>query len=133
MENNPYQQLPSGQVFVQRTVMIDPTGAPVTLSAVTERTVLTADGQRVTEVTTTYPQTAEGVLLSEPRTVYRCGSCGSQPLLRVMRCAGCGRATCAPCTVLIGGAAVCRACAHVPFLQQLIALVLGGLAWLRPR
>ena len=131
--DNPYQQPPPGQVYMQRTVMIDPSGVPVTLSALTERTVLTADGQRVTEVTTTYPQTAEGVLLSEPRTVYRCGSCGIQPLLRVTRCAGCGRATCAPCTTLIEGATICRSCAHVPFLQNLIALFVGGLAWLRPR
>lgn len=131
--DNPYQTPPPGQVFVQRTVMIDPTGAPVTLSALTERTVLTPDGQRVTEITTTLPQTAEGVLLHDLRTVYRCAACGIQPLLRVMRCVGCGRATCAACTTLIEGETVCRPCAEVPFLQKLINLFLRGLAWLRPR
>jgi len=131
--DNPYQNPPPGQVYVQRTVMIDPTGAPVTLSALTERTVLTPDGQRVTEVTTTLPQTAEGVLLNELRTVYRCAACGILPLLRVMRCVGCGRATCATCTTLIEGETVCRLCAEVPLLQQLINFVLRSLTWLRPR
>lgn len=131
--DNPYQTPPPGQVFVQRTVMLDPTGAPVTLSALTERTVLTADGQRVTEVTTTLPQTAEGVLLHDLRTVYRCASCGTQPLIRVMRCAACGRATCAPCTSIIDGETVCAPCAKVPLLHQLFHLIARGLAWLCPR
>lgn len=131
--DNPYQTAPPGQVYVERTVMLDPTGAPVILSALTERAVLAGDGQRVTEVTKTLPQTAEGVLLHDLRTVYRCASCGAQPLLRVMRCAGCGRATCAPCTTFSEGVTLCRPCAHVPLLQQLINLFLRGLTWLRPR
>lgn len=131
--DNPYQHPPQDQVFVQRTVMIDPTGAPVTLSAVTERTIIGADGQRVTEITTAFPQTAEGVLLHEPRTVYRCASCGVQPLLRVMRCAACGRATCAPCTTFVEGATVCRPCAHIPWWAVLLKLILAGASWLRPR
>jgi hypothetical protein len=131
--DNPYQTPPPGQVYVQRTVMIDPTGAPVTLSALTERTVLTPDGQRVTEITRALPQTIEGVLLDDLRTVYRCAACGAQPLVRVMRCAGCGRATCAPCTTLIEGETVCRPCAEVPLLQQILNFIVRGIAWLRPR
>ena len=130
--DNPYQTPTPEQIFVQRTVMIDPTGAPVTLSALTERTIVTPDGQRVTEITTTLPQSVEGVLLNEPRTVYRCASCGIQPLLRVMRCGACGRATCAPCTTLIDGETVCQPCAHVPWWVALFK-TLGEIArWLRP-
>lgn len=131
--DNPYQSPPPGHVFVQRTVMIDPTGAPVTLSALSERTTISADGQRLTEVTTTFPQTAEGILLNEHRTVYRCASCGTQPLVRVMRCNACGRATCAPCTTIIEGDSVCRPCARVPWWVALLKIILAGASWLRPR
>lgn len=131
--DNPYQTPPPEQVFIQRTVMMDPTGELVTLSALTERTIINAAGQRVTEVTTTFPQTAEGVLLTDLRTVYRCASCGKQPLLRVMRCERCGQSTCAPCTDRIEGATVCRLCGHVPWWTALVKTLGGFATWLRPQ
>lgn len=131
--DNPYQIPPPEQVFIQRTVMIDPTGEPVTLSALTEHTILTPEGERVTEVTTSLPQTAEGVLLTDLRTVYRCASCGKQPLLRVMRCSLCGQSTCAPCTTLIDGETICRPCAYVPWWAVLINTFGDFASWLRPR
>lgn len=132
--DNPYQtpSLPSS-VHVQRTVMQDPTGSLVTLSELRERTILLPDGQRVTEVTTLLPQTAEGVLLTEPRVVYRCGSCGSQPLLVVHRCSQCGRATCTPCVTLADDAVVCRSCAQQPRWVHLLKLLGAIGSWLRPR
>jgi hypothetical protein len=131
--DNPYQNPLPEQVFIQRTVMIDPTGEAVTLSALTERTIITPDGQRVTEVTTSLPQTAEGVLLTDLRAVYRCASCGKQPLLRVMRCGICGQSTCAPCTTVIEGETICRPCTLVPWWIALLKTIGGIASWLRPR
>jgi hypothetical protein len=131
--DNPYQTALPEQVFLQRTVMLDPTGVPVTLSALTERTIITPDGQRITEVTRTLPQSAEGVLLTELCTVYRCASCGRQPLLRVMRCTACGQATCAPCTTMIDDQIVCRSCAHVPWWAALLKTIGDITTWLRPQ
>lgn len=129
---NPYQTPPAaGQVYVQRTVMTDASGAPVILGEWSERTIVLADGQRSTEVTRILPQTVEGALLIEPRLVYRCASCGAQPLLRVMACGQCGRATCTPC--LDPERLLCRPCAHIPWWARLLVILGDLVQWLKPR
>lgn len=132
--NNPYNQPIPTQSFVQRRVILLPNGDQVPLQATSERTILLPDGQRLTEVTTAFTLTPEGVLLQEPsnHVLYQCGSCGAQPLLVALPCARCGRATCTPCVELIDDQLVCRSCAHRSLWQLLISLF-TDLRWLKPQ
>jgi hypothetical protein len=127
-----YPSLPT-HLHVQRTVCQDQSGNLVILSESRERTTILPEGQRVTEVETILPLTAEGVLLSEPRAIYRCTSCGTTPLLVVYRCTRCGGATCRPCASLIEGELACRACMHQPWWAELLNALFGIGSWLRPR
>ena len=77
------------------------------------------DQVRGPEVETILPLTAEGVLLSEARAIYRCTSCGTTPLVVVYRCSRCGGATCRPCASIADGELACRACTQRPWWASL--------------
>ena|SRR5581483_6639814 len=117
MTENPYQAPSGEQLETERTVIVDPSGATITIGARIERITTDDAGNERRDVLNAVTASADHAELLFPyaNPLWRCAVCGAQPLAKPFFCAVCRRPVDAACVIFQDEVVLCRDCGHVPW------------------